>query len=153
MMSETSNVKREMPNWRAQIGNPKHLHCAQAQVSKIAWLAALAIVVTFALLVIATPSQAMPEYATQLGEPCATCHISPAGGGLRSARGQAWVAQEKPGAVPSMEEALKLLGVQTVINPADYAPAPLPRPSPQALNTEESPSKNWHAWLSSYEGN
>jgi len=105
------------------------------------------------VLAIATPSRAMPEYATQLGEPCATCHISPAGGGLRSARGQAWVAQEKPGAVPSMEEAMRLLGVKTIVNPADYAPAPLPRPSPMTLNAEESPSKNWHEWLSGYEGN
>ena len=153
MMSETSNVKRQTPNWRAEIRSPKHLHCAQAQVSEIAWLAAFAVVVTLVLLVIAAPSSAMPEYATQLGEPCATCHISPAGGGLRSARGQAWVAQEKPGAVPSIEEAMKLLGVRTTVNPADYVPASLPRPAPKALNAEESPKKNWREWLSSYEGN
>ena len=46
--------------------------------------------------------QALPEYATQTGEPCATCHISPSGGGLRTPRGQAWVGSDKPGAVPAL---------------------------------------------------
>ena len=119
----------------------------------MAWLTVFIAIVTLVLLAIAIPSKAMPEYATQLGEPCATCHISPAGGGLRTARGQAWVAQEKPGAVPSIEESLILLGVRTTVVPADYAPALLPRPAPKALNAEESPNKNWREWLSSYEGN
>lgn len=116
-----------------------------------AWLIVVVLLTILATLALAAPSNAMPEYATQLGEPCATCHISPAGGGLRTPRGMAWVAQEKPGAVPSQEDALKLLGVKTTLNPADYAAAPLPRPA--ALNREETPAKNWHAWLSNHPGN
>jgi hypothetical protein len=111
------------------------------------------VVVALVLLMIASPSHAMPEYATQLGEPCATCHISPSGGGLRNPRGQAWVASDKPGTVPSMEEALKILGVKATVNPQDYVAAPLPRPTSQPLGQEESLPKDWHVWLSSYEGN
>jgi hypothetical protein len=117
------------------------------------WFIVCAIVAALAALLIATPSNALPEYATQLGEPCASCHISPAGGGLRTARGQAWVAQDKPGAVPAMEEALKVLGVKTSVNPADYAPAWLPAAKPLALNREETASKHRREWLSGYEGN
>ena len=68
----------------------------------------------------ATQTLAMPEYATRVGEPCGTCHTSAAGGGLRNPRGQAWVAQGKPGAVPTMDESLKILGVNVTTDPADY---------------------------------
>ena len=27
------------------------------------------------------PGEALPEYSAQTGEPCATCHVSPSGGG------------------------------------------------------------------------
>jgi hypothetical protein len=121
--------------------------------SQVKWILVCAALVGGASLAITFPSQAMPEYATNLGEPCITCHISPAGGGLRSARGQAWVAQEKPGAVPSIEEAMQLLGVKATVNPADYMAAPLPRPTPRPLGREERPGKNWHTWLSDYPGN
>ncbi len=146
MMRQTSNVKCQMSKRRTAI----RTLCAK---SEIAWILACVVITALAALAIAVPSQAMPEYATQLGEPCATCHIGPAGGGLRTARGQAWVAQEKPGAVPSIEDSMKLLGVKTSINPADYAPAPLPRPAPKSLNAEQSPRDNWQAWLSNYDGN
>ena len=117
------------------------------------WAAVYVATLVVAWLMVAGTIGAMPEYATQLGEPCATCHISPAGGGLRTARGQAWVAREKPGVVPTLEEAMQILGVKTTINPADYAPAPLPRPKPTMLNRDESPKKNWQAWLSDHAGN
>ena len=125
-------MKSPFPKW--VYGDLQSVICSHAL-----WLA-IGIAVTVGLaLAIATPSRAMPEYATQLGEPCATCHISPAGGGLRTARGQAWVASDKPGAVPSIEEAMKLLGVKATVNPADYLAAPLPRPTPGPLGREEGP--------------
>lgn len=117
------------------------------------WVVVYLVLLAIVLLIAAGPSRAMPEYATNLGEPCATCHISPAGGGLRTARGQAWVAEEKPGAVPLLAEAMQILGVRTTVNPADYVAAPLPRPTPGPLRQIEPPGKNRHEWLSDYEGN
>lgn len=117
------------------------------------WVVVYLVLLAIVLLTVAGPSRAMPEYATNLGEPCATCHISPAGGGLRTARGQAWVAEEKPGAAPSIEEAMQILGVRTTINPADYVSAPQPRPTPELLRRIEPPGKNRHEWVSDYDGN
>ena len=117
------------------------------------WVVVYVVVLAIVLLIAAGPSRAMPEYATNLGEPCATCHISPAGGGLRTARGLAWVAEEKPDAVPSIEEAMQILGVKATVNPADYIAAPLPRPTPEPLRPAEWPGKNRHEWLSDYDGN
>jgi mono/diheme cytochrome c family protein len=45
---------------------------------------------------------ALPEYATRTGEPCATCHVNPAGGGPRTARGALWIAQGRPDFVPQL---------------------------------------------------
>ncbi len=45
-----------------------------------------AMVVLFATLV--AGAGALPSYATQTGEPCATCHVDPAGGGTLTAAGE-----------------------------------------------------------------
>src|SRR5512138_175160 len=45
-------------------------------------------------------AHALPEYGTRTGEPCATCHVNPAGGGPRTARGALWIAAGKPDKVP-----------------------------------------------------
>ena len=45
---------------------------------------------------------ALPEYATRTGEPCATCHVNPAGGGPRTARSALWIAQGRPDQVPQL---------------------------------------------------
>ncbi|MHB1134531.1 MAG: hypothetical protein ACYC4L_19330 [Chloroflexota bacterium] len=46
------------------------------------------------LLALAVPAlvYAMPQYAAATGQPCATCHVSPAGGGPRNAFGQRFEA-------------------------------------------------------------
>ena len=54
-------------------------------------LCALLAAIVLALALTGQPTQALPEYSAQTGEPCATCHISPSGGGLRTPRGQAWL--------------------------------------------------------------
>ena len=46
----------------------------------------------------------MPDYAGRTGEPCATCHVNPAGGGRLNPRGQAWVAAGRPDKVPQLAE-------------------------------------------------
>jgi mono/diheme cytochrome c family protein len=48
------------------------------------------------------PTHALPDYAARTGEPCATCHINPAGGGPRNQRGLLWVAAGKPDKVPEL---------------------------------------------------
>ncbi len=107
----------------------------------------------FALAIaFAEPGGAMPEYATQVGEPCATCHVSAAGGGLRNVRGQAWVAKDKPAAAPSTTDSLTALGVQLPADMTIYsaapagapAAAPLARPGPAAWLLDK---------LLEYEGN
>lgn len=51
-------------------------------------------------------AQALPEYARHTGEPCATCHVNPGGGGPRTLRGSLWAARGKPDAVPSLPNVL-----------------------------------------------
>lgn len=59
-------------------------------MKKSRWLFLLvlpaAMVVLFATLV--AGAGALPSYATSTGEPCATCHVNPAGGGTLTAAGQ-----------------------------------------------------------------
>ena len=43
-----------------------------------------------------------PEYATLTGEGCATCHVSPGGGGPRTLRGLLWAVRGKPAKVPTL---------------------------------------------------
>lgn len=98
-------------------------------------------------------ARAMPEYATKTGEPCATCHVSPAGGGLRNVRGQAWVASNKPATVPSTTDALKILGIQLPADMSIYtvAPAVVPTPAPLSMQSE-NPTLLFNA-LQNYPGN
>jgi hypothetical protein len=113
----------------------------------------LLITVVLALTFTGRPTQALPEYAAQTGEPCASCHISPSGGGLRTPRGQAWVGAGKPAAVPNLTESLSLLGVHLTMNEQDYvAPAgPIPPAAPLRFKTGQA--EKIHAWLKDYPGN
>ncbi len=94
------------------------------------------VVLALALFAIGSPARAMPEYATRLGEPCATCHVSPAGGGLRNLRGQAWVASDKPSAVPSTEQALEILGLSLPDDMSIYTAVPPTIPTPALLRAQ-----------------
>jgi len=103
--------------------------------------------------------QALPEYSAQTGEPCATCHLSPSGGGPRGPRGQAWVGAGKPGAAPSLAESLELLGIEMEVNPQDFladgqeidrTEPTLPLPN-QPDNT--AAAGKFHNWLRQFDGN
>jgi cytochrome c553 len=59
-------------------------------------------ITTLVLFWSATPGHALPEYANRTGEPCATCHVSPGGGGPRTLRGLIWSARGKPDKVPEL---------------------------------------------------
>ena len=56
-------------------------------------------------------AQALPEYAARTGEPGATCHVSPGGGGPRTLRGLLWAARGKPDKVPTLPGILIAPGV------------------------------------------
>ncbi len=60
----------------------------------------------------ATPvAHALPEYAARTGEACATCHVSPGGGGPRTLRGLLWSASGRPDDVPLLPNVLLAPGV------------------------------------------
>jgi hypothetical protein len=111
----------------------------------------LATALLLALLPIST-AQALPEYASQTGEPCASCHISPSGGGPRGPRGQAWVASGKPGAVPDTLQSLELLGVELNVDPAYFTEA-APQVPAEALEVAPGQGQSLYRWLSQYDGN
>jgi mono/diheme cytochrome c family protein len=101
----------------------------------------------------ASTAGALPEYSAQTGEPCATCHVSPSGGGPRGPRGQAWVASSKPGAVPDTLQALELLGVELTVDPAYFTVTDLEVQEPEALEATSGQGQPLYRWLSKYDGN
>ncbi len=104
-------------------------------------------------ITLATPARAMPDYATRLGEPCATCHFSPSGGGLRNVRGQAWVAEAKPAAVPSTTDALAILGVRMPTDMSVYTGVVSPVPTPAPIKRAPGRYTPLIQRLLEYEGN
>ena len=50
--------------------------------------------IAFAVLMIAAPenAHALPQYAAKEGKPCGYCHVNPAGGGPRNAKGKQYQA-------------------------------------------------------------
>jgi len=117
-------------------------------------LGILILVTTLFLALLPTSSaEALPEYASQTGEPCASCHISPSGGGPRGPRGQAWVASGKPGAVPDTLESLALLGVELSVDPAYFTVTDLEVQEPEALETTSVQGQPLYRWLNAYDGN
>jgi hypothetical protein len=123
---------------------------ARARLALVLALFALAGVLTLALT---APARALPEYSAQTGEPCATCHSSPSGGGIRTPRGQAWVADARPGTVPALNDALALLGVKLTVNEADFVAPSAPPPAPAQPVTSGARSSELRQWLHRYEGN
>lgn len=106
----------------------------------------------------AQPAQALPEYSAQTGEPCATCHISPSGGGSRGPRGQAWVGSGKPGEVPQLVDALEVLGVKLTVDEASFTTVPETIPAAETLaagnsRLSEEELQDVHQWLQDYPGN
>ena len=96
---------------------------------------------------------ALPEYAAQTGDPCASCHISPSGGGPRGPRGQAWVASSKPGAVPDLVQSLELLGVELTVDPAYFIAPDSQTPEADPLSTLTWQGQPLYHWLRDYDGN
>jgi cbb3-type cytochrome c oxidase subunit III len=76
-------------------------------------LAPLLLALLIIILALMTPSsaRAFPEYARRTNEPCATCHVSPGGGGPRTMRGLLWIADGRPDKVRAAEGLLLAPGV------------------------------------------
>jgi len=106
-----------------------------------------------ALLLASQPTGALPEYSTQTGEPCASCHISPSGGGLRTPRGQAWVGGGRPGTVPALNDALALLGVRLKVHEADFVALPAAVKPAEPLAAPPAQAEQMRAWLRMHAGN
>ncbi len=113
----------------------------------------LLLAATLALAFHPQTAEALPEYSAQTGEPCATCHLSPSGGGPRGPRGQAWVGSGKPGVVPDLVEALSLLGIQLDVDESQYQAPDQPAPEAQPLAVEPAQAGQIHQWLRNYDGN
>lgn len=116
---------------------------------------ALLLCTSMLLLAFATPTtaQALPEYASQTGEPCSSCHLSPSGGGARGPRGQAWVASKKPSVIPDLAQSLELLGVALSVDPADFTATDSQIPEAEPLKATPVPSERIFRWLRQYDGN
>lgn len=116
-------------------------------------LLTLFLTIMLMLVFASRPTRALPEYSTQTGEPCATCHVSASGGGLRTPRGQAWVGADKPGAVPDLTQSLELLGVHLDVDESAYVTVPELVPPAEPLNLRAGEAKVIHNWLKDYQGN
>ncbi len=76
-------------------------------------LSCIAAIFALVFLALSTSSdvRALPEYSRRTGEPCATCHVNPGGGGPRTLRGALWAARGRPEAVPPLPGVLLAPGV------------------------------------------
>lgn len=71
----------------------------------------LGLLLTSFLLIAPRLVYALPEYAERTNQPCATCHISPGGGGPRTMRGLLWIADGRPDEVRTFSNILLAPGV------------------------------------------
>ncbi len=73
----------------------KHAHDLKQSAGSVCTLAAtgaVALIMGLAAVVTPQPAGALPSYAQQTGLACGRCHVSPAGGGPRTAFGNAFAA-------------------------------------------------------------
>ena len=105
------------------------------------------------VFLLAERTQALPEYAAQTGEPCASCHISPSGGGARTPRGQAWVGSGRQAAVPGLFEALEQLGVHWTVDESVFKKDSGAVSPAQPLPLQSGLPGELHDWINTYGGN
>lgn len=78
---------------------------------RLAMVGTIVVVALAAIWMRAGGAYALPEYAERTGEPCATCHVNPGGGGPRTLRGLLWAARGRPDQVPALPNVLLAPGV------------------------------------------
>lgn len=79
------------------------------------------VIILFEILAGDSVAHALPEFAANTGEPCATCHVNPGGGGPRTLRGLLWSARGRPDKVPEIGNILIALGVADGVDLYDIA--------------------------------
>lgn len=79
------------------------------------------VIILFEIQAGGSVAHALPEFAANTGEPCATCHVNPGGGGPRTLRGLLWSAQGRPDEVPDIGNILIALGVTEGVELYDIA--------------------------------
>ena len=94
-----------------------------ARLSQNAVIVALGLIAVLVVgIVMGEPSaHALPEYVERTGEPCATCHVNPGGGGPRTPRGMLWAAQGRPDVVPELENVITSPGVADAVELYDIS--------------------------------
>ena len=105
----------------------EHAHDLKPSAGSVCALAAtgaVALIVGFAAVAIPRPADALPSYAQQTGLACGRCHVSPAGGGPRTAFGNAFAANgHKVPAKPAKTGAGATPSSGVTASPAPAAPA------------------------------
>jgi hypothetical protein len=112
----------------------EHVHGAKpiaGPVCALAAIGAIALIVGLAAVVVPRPAGALPSYAQQTGLACGRCHVSPAGGGPRTAFGAAFAANghkvpaagAKPGKSSGGTTAAAPAAVPPSVTVYDYAQA------------------------------
>jgi mono/diheme cytochrome c family protein len=79
------------------------------------------VIILFETMAGGTAAHALPEFAENTGQPCATCHVNPGGGGPRTLRGLLWAAKGRPDEVPDIGNILIALGVTDGVELYDIA--------------------------------
>lgn len=82
---------------------------------------AVFVLILFEMMAGGSAAHALPEFAANTGEPCATCHVNPGGGGPRTLRGLLWSARGRPDKVPEIGNILIALGVADGVDLYDIA--------------------------------
>lgn len=82
---------------------------------------AVFVLILFEMMAGGSAAHALPEFAAYTGEPCATCHVNPGGGGPRTLRGLLWSARGRPAEVPEIGNILIALGVTDGVDLYDIA--------------------------------
>lgn len=78
------------------------------------------------------PAAALPDYAAKTGQPCATCHVNPAGGGARNSFGQRFEAIPTHSSDPAGAFAQAQAAAQPTATAAPAKPAATATPAPAA---------------------
>ena len=94
-------------------------------VYALAAAGAVALIVGLAAVVVPRPAGALPSYAQQTGLACGRCHVSPAGGGPRTAFGNAFAANGHKVPATGGKPAKQGGGGKASSSPAVPAPAPV----------------------------
>jgi hypothetical protein len=91
----------------------------------LAAVGSVALIVGLATVIMPRPAGALPSYAQQTGLACGRCHVSPAGGGARTAFGNAFAANGHKVPASGSKPGKSSGAGKTSTSPALPAPAPV----------------------------